>query len=573
MEERALLAIIISIMIIVLYQYFFIPKPEIRNKELEKKEEIAEKKEDKILVPEEEKESFKKLKDYQKKLKEETITIETEKYIAKVSNNGGCITSWRLKDYLKEESYETFPLKMDFWTQVKESYKGIFKKDDKKIVHKQIVDIIPDIEEDVKAPLDIKLLSEIGETENFGEGIYSHDIVYFDSNNNDKRIKSLKMSFLDDRNIMIEKEMRFYKEGYKIDLEIKITNESKNNQKIDYALFWGPGIGKEKNKSGHHRFVGPVMWINGKKTRIKPKKIKDTIYKDGNIEWLAFENTYFAAAIIPENNESEAIIYKESRDDNEIINIGIKQNKESIEPGEEIINKYELYIGPKRKEDLLGVTNHLPEIIDYGWFSILAKPLIWFLKKSYKYIPNYGINIIILTIIIKIIFWPLTEKSFSSMKEMQKIQPKMTALREKYKNDPTRMNKEIMDLYKKQGVNPLGGCLPMLLQIPVFFALYEGLLVAIEMRGAPFMLWIKDLSVMDPLLITPLLMGITMYIQQKMMPTGMDPKQAKMMNLMPVIFTVFFLGFPSGLVIYWLLNNILTIGHQYLIQKKTSIKA
>jgi YidC/Oxa1 family membrane protein insertase len=155
------------------------------------------------------------------------------------------------------------------------------------------------------------------------------------------------------------------------------------------------------------------------------------------------------------------------------------------------------------------------------------------------------------------------------MRDMQKIQPKMNALREKYKSDPAKMNKEIMDLYKKQGVNPLGGCLPMILQIPVFFALYEGLLVAIEMRGAPFMLWIKDLSVMDPLLITPLLMGITMYIQQKMMPTGMDPKQAKMMNLMPVLFTVFFLGFPSGLVIYWLLNNVLTIGHQYLIQKKT----
>ena len=251
MEERALLAIIISIMIIVLFQYFFVPKQKIRNKELEKKEAITEKKEEKKVFPEEEEEveeeSFSKLKEYQKKLKEETITVETEKYIAKVTNNGGCITSWKLKDYFKEESYETWPLKKDFWTQVKESYKGIFRKNYKKIEHKQIVDLVPDIEDDIKAPLDIKLLSEIGGTENFGEGIYSHNIVYFDSNNNNKRIKSLKMSFLDDRNIMIEKETRFYKEGYKFDLEIKLRNESKRNQKIDYALFWGPGIGKEKN--------------------------------------------------------------------------------------------------------------------------------------------------------------------------------------------------------------------------------------------------------------------------------------------------------------------------------------
>ncbi|MGA1841376.1 MAG: membrane protein insertase YidC [bacterium] len=573
MEERALLAIIISIMIIVLYQYFFIPKPEIRKKELEKKEITTDRKEERIPFSEKEQESFNKLKEYQKKLKEKQITIETEKYVAKISNNGGRITSWKLKDYYKEKSYETWPLKGDFWRQVRDSYKGIFKKKDNEIEDKQIIDLIPDIEKDVKPPLDLKVLSEIDGIESFGEGIYSHDIVYFDSNSNDRRIKSIRMSFLDDKNIMIEKEMRFNEESYKVDLEIKIRNESKKNQKIDYAIFWGPGIGKEKNKGGHHRFIGPVIWINGKKTRIKPKKIKDTISKKGQIEWIAFENTYFAAAIIPENKESEAIIYKKEIDDNEIINIGLKHDKELFEPGEEIINKYELYIGPKRKEDLIGIANNFTEIIDYGWFSFLAKPLIWFLKKSYDYIPNYGINIIILTIIIKIIFWPLTEKSFGSMRDMQKIQPKMTELREKYKNDPAKMNKEIMDLYKKQGVNPLGGCLPMLLQIPVFFALYEGLLVAIEMKGAPFMLWIKDLSVMDPLLITPLLMGVTMYIQQKMMPTGMDPKQAKMMNLMPVLFTVFFLGFPSGLVIYWLLNNVLTIGHQYLIQRKTSVNA
>lgn len=573
MEERALFAIILSILIIVLYQYFFIPKPEIKKEPIEKEEKRLEVKEEKFFTDTIE-ENYSKLRESQKNRLEKEIIIDMDKYIAKITNKGGCITSWKLKDYFEEKSYETWPLKKDFWNQVIKSYKKIFIKEEDKIEEKEIIDLIPDIDKGIKLPLDIRLLSEIEGEDKFGEGIYDHKIVYSDSNDtSDKNIKLLKMSFLDNRNIMIEKEMKFYEKGYKVDYEIRISNKSKKTQKVDYALFWGPGIGKEKNQTGHHRFVGPVLWIDGKKIRKKQKKIKDIIIRKGKIEWIAFEKTYFTAAIIPRNMDSEAIIYKKEIENRELINIGIKPYKDILEPGEELISKYELYIGPKRKEDLKGITENFTEIIDYGWFSILAKPLIWFLKNLYKYIPNYGFNIIILTIIIKIIFWPLTEKSFGSMRDMQKIQPKMSALREKYKNDPAKMNKEIMDLYKKQGVNPLSGCLPMLLQVPVFFALYEGLMVAIEMRGAPFILWIKDLSVMDPLLITPLLMGVTMYIQQRMMPTGMDPKQAKMMNLMPVLFTVFFLGFPSGLVIYWLLNNVLTIGHQYLIQKKSKVKA
>ena len=206
--------------------------------------------------------------------------------------------------------------------------------------------------------------------------------------------------------------------------------------------------------------------------------------------------------------------------------------------------------------------------MDYGFFSFLAKPLIWLLNWFYRLIPNYGIAIILLTILIKIAFWPLTDKSFRSMKQMQEMQPKLTALREKYKSDPKKLNEELMAMYKQKGINPMGGCLPLLLQIPVFFALYEGLMVSIELRGAPFLFWIKDLSVMDPLLITPILMGVTMYAQQKMTPMAGDAAQVKMMMMMPLIFTVFFLGFPSGLVIYWLLNNVLTVGQHYLILKK-----
>jgi len=189
------------------------------------------------------------------------------------------------------------------------------------------------------------------------------------------------------------------------------------------------------------------------------------------------------------------------------------------------------------------------------------------LKFFYGYIPNFGIGIIIITVILKIVFFPLTHKSYKSMKEMSKLQPKMAALKEKFKNDKEGLNKAIMELYREHRVNPLGGCLPMIIQIPVFFALYKALMFSIELRHAPFMLWITDLSDKDPYYITPLLMGLTMFIQQKMSPSNMDEMQQKIMLALPVVFTFMFLTFPSGLVLYWLVNNILTIGQQMYINK------
>ena len=194
-------------------------------------------------------------------------------------------------------------------------------------------------------------------------------------------------------------------------------------------------------------------------------------------------------------------------------------------------------------------------------------PLLIVLKFIYNYVGNYGIAIIILTILIKIIFWPLGNKSYKSMKEMQKLQPKMQELREKYKDDKQKLSQETMALYKTHKVNPLGGCLPIVIQIPVFFGLYKVLLYAIELRHSPFFFWIQDLSAKDPYYITPIVMGATMFMQQKMTPTMGDPMQAKIMLFMPVVFTFLFLNFPSGLVIYWLFNNIISIGQQMYINK------
>jgi YidC/Oxa1 family membrane protein insertase len=186
----------------------------------------------------------------------------------------------------------------------------------------------------------------------------------------------------------------------------------------------------------------------------------------------------------------------------------------------------------------------------------------------HRYAHNYGVAIILVTVVVKILFYPLTHKSMKSMTAMQRLQPQMKTIREKYRKDPQAMNKEMMALYKKHGVNPMGGCLPILFQIPVFWALYKVLAMAIELRQAPFVLWITDLSVADPWKVTPILMGVSMFAQQKMTPTATDPRQAQMMLFLPVVFTFFFLNFPSGLVLYWLTNNLLTIAQQYFIRRR-----
>jgi YidC/Oxa1 family membrane protein insertase len=241
-----------------------------------------------------------------------------------------------------------------------------------------------------------------------------------------------------------------------------------------------------------------------------------------------------------------------------------------------------VYYGPMDL-NILGKAGHkLPAAVDFGWFDIIAQPLLKCLKFFNRFTHNYGVDIIILTILIKLLFWPLTHKSYVSMQQMKKLQPKMQKIREKYKDDKEKMNQEVMQMYRTHKVNPVGGCLPMILQIPVFFALYRVLYCALAIRHAHFWLWINDLAAPDRLYVgitipylgglpvLTLLMGVSMFVQQKMSPTTGDPRQEKMMLMMPVVFTVFFVNFPSGLGLYWLVNNVLSIGQQYYINKKAA---
>ena len=285
--------------------------------------------------------------------------------------------------------------------------------------------------------------------------------------------------------------------------------------------------------------------------------------------WGGYESKYFIASFIPANPALTSIIM--NRDARDMVSVGIKGQKELIPGGQSGSFTYTLYLGPKEHNLLKAQNVGLEDSIDFGsWLKWLAMPLLLVLNFIHNYIANYGVAIIILTLLIKIIFWPLGNLSYKSMKEMQNLQPKLAEMREKYKTDQAKLSQETMALYKIHKVNPLGGCLPMIIQIPIFFGLYKALLYSIELRHSPLFWWIQDLSAKDPYYITPIIMGATQFIQQKMTPTMGDPMQAKIMLFMPIVFTFFFLNFPSGLVIYWLFNNILSIGQQYYINKKVA---
>lgn len=296
-----------------------------------------------------------------------------------------------------------------------------------------------------------------------------------------------------------------------------------------------------------------------------------TLPVGNTLQWAGIENNYFILAVVPTSGDMGL----KAKLDNDIYRLLVGQNL-IIEPGASQTLTCTYYLGPKENSMMADAPNELKRSIHYGWFDIIAKPLIVGLNFLYNYVGNYGVAIIILTILIKLLFWPLSQKSYKSMDQMKKIQPMMAKVREQYKDDRDQMNKEVMRLYKTYKVNPAGGCLPMLLQIPVFFALYQALLGAIELRHAPFishlpftdLVWLADLSAKDPFYITPIIMGATMFLQQKMTPTAGDPTQAKIMLFMPIVFTFIFLNFPSGLVVYWMVNNILSIAQQWSISRK-----
>jgi len=365
--------------------------------------------------------------------------------------------------------------------------------------------------------------------------------------------------------LVVEKLFVFRADSYDFDCTLRVTNAGaapvSGNISLSLVHPWD-----DSQAGSRMEFVGPATLVADE---LQTDKVDDLAKEprsySQDIVWSAFVTKYFMSAVIPLDKAAEKLLVQ--RNGEAIENVFSSPHR-TLQPGDSFALNYLLYYGPKDLDILKVVDHELARAIDFGFFAPIARPLLHILKFFYGFIGNYGVAIILLTTIIKALFWPLTQKSYSSMKAMQKLQPEMVKIREKYKNDRERLNRETMELYKTHRVNPLGGCLPMLVQIPVFFALYKVLLDAIELRHAPFVLWLTDLSAKDPYYVTPLIMGATMFLQQKMTPSNLDPTQAKMFMIMPVVFTFLFLNFPSGLVLYWLVNNVLTIGQQYLINRK-----
>lgn len=282
--------------------------------------------------------------------------------------------------------------------------------------------------------------------------------------------------------------------------------------------------------------------------------------------WVAIVQHYFVSAWIPDQNYTAHI---ESRNSENFHIIGFRSPMVNVPAGKQYEIAATFYSGPKIQSELKDLAAGLNQTVDYGWLWPIAQPLFWGLEFFHKIVGNWGWAIVFLTILVKLILWPLSAKSYRSMAKMRVIAPEMQRMKEEFGDDRMRFSQEMMALYKREQVNPLSGCLPLLLQMPIFLALYWVLMESVELRHAPWMLWIQDLSAMDPWFILPLIMGVTMYVQQMLNPQPADPMQAKVFRLMPIIFTVFLLFFPAGLVLYWIVNNLITIAQQWFINKTT----
>ncbi len=302
------------------------------------------------------------------------------------------------------------------------------------------------------------------------------------------------------------------------------------------------------------------------------------VQETGPILWAAASSTYFMSAIAPANTSS--LTLKARLQDN-VYRVVLEQADVMVQPNTEVQQDVTYWVGPKVAKLLEKAPNELINAIDLGMFSIIGSALLWCLEYLHGFANNWGVAIILLTVGIKILFWPLTAKSYASMAKMRKLQPMITALREKYGDDREALTRETMALHKTYGINPASGCVPMLVQLPVFFGLYQALLTSIELRGADFItflpgtdyIWLADLSQADPFYITPIIMGVSMFFMQKMSPPMGDPMQQKIMMFLPIIFTFMFLSFPSGLVLYWLVNNLLSMLQQWLLLRQAEKQA
>lgn len=471
------------------------------------------------------------------------IEIETDLYSALISEDGGTIRSFVLKKHTETNEVDSAGMEL-VKTNASQGY-----------------------------PLDFSWGSVAGP-----RLLYTSEVETLNLTGSNQQA-TLRLVSSGANGVELERIYTFYYDTYLIDMSVRVTNSSgaplQGMAQLQQVNTSFAGVSSPANR---FLFGGPAGYINGELQEIKagdfeegPKTLQ------GAIDWAGFEGNYFLCGIVPLDGAAKSFTMQGNQD---LVRTQLSGDLDTLQPGVAKEYTYHVYYGPKKLKMLQGVGYNLDQAVNFGWFDILAQPALWLLNFFYGFFGNYGIAIILVTVLFKLVFWPISQKGMKSMKNMQKLQPKMAKIREKYKSDPTKMNQEVMALYKTYKVNPLGGCLPMVLQIPVFFALYKVLLQSIELRHAPFMLWITDLSAPDRLWlgfdipyvgglpVLTLLMGASMFLQQKMTPTTADPTQAKIMMFLPVVFTFMFINFASGLVLYWFVNNLLSILQQVLINRE-----
>ncbi|KPK32973.1 MAG: insertase, partial [Betaproteobacteria bacterium SG8_40] len=362
----------------------------------------------------------------------------------------------------------------------------------------------------------------------------------------------------------------FHRGSYVIDVDYEIVNKtSAPLSAYGYFQFLRDGNPAAGDSKMQPTYTGGAIYTEESKfTKVDfedmdkgkveyPKKAEDG--------WAAIVQHYFVAAWLPEQGTTREYFTKAR--DNGLYAVGIIEPVPTIAPGGQGSIGSRLYAGPQDQKTISKLAPGLELTVDYGWLTVIAAPLFWLLSTIHGWVGNWGVAIVLLTVIIKLIFYPLSAASYKSMAKMRVLAPKLQALKETYGDDRQRMQQAMMEMYKTEKINPLGGCLPILVQIPVFIALYWVLLASVELRNAPFILWIHDLSAKDPYYVLPVLMGLSMIVQSWLSPTPPDPVQAKIMKIMPVVFSVFFFFFPAGLVLYWLVNNILSIAQQWHITR------
>ena len=538
--KRLVVALVLSFAFLFVYQRYILPPAPV---EVEEATQGTEEKTTLAPAPEVEAvpyESLKPISATDKKI----INISTPLYQARLSNKGGAISSFKLVNYRQD-------------IKDPESH----------------VEMVRVVEEGGLHPMAAEFVAAGGPL-GFSQALFQVEgaDLTLEAGQSDKIVFRYRTT----EGLEMVKTLTFSADTYNVEFSVKLHNRSDQVLRGRTTLVWAPGLepptgGKKSSmfSASRYGYQGALYYEgSGRPDKLKGKKLEGQRNIEGPFTWIASEDMYFVAALMPSNETMGAFARKGSGDR---VEVGMFAQVELL-PGSAANMDGAAYIGPKEMTSLKAVSKSLIKTIELGIFGFIAKPLLDMLNYFYKFVGNYGFSIIILSTLIKIVFIPFSTISHKSMKKMSKLQPQINALRDRYKKDKDKLNQEIMKLYQENKVNPASGCLPILVQIPVFFALYRALLGAIELRHAPFFFWITDLSAKDPMYITPIFMGATMVLQQKMTPATGDPRQAQLMMFMPIVFTALFLSFPSGLVVYWTVNNVLTIGHQYWMNRSMKLE-